>query len=327
MKYSISHAETWDEYIDIWNSSMVRLPWFQNPGPADYNPDLERKELFEDFHDDDHVFLIARDEDGNGVGVLDFRCYQTHAKNGIMMPGVLDQLKYTNIGDALLQYQEYYLKNRGITTILTTIKYTSKEATSWYFDTLKRNGFSMSEPEGYQMVVDLKVLTSLRVSNHYEILDRNNFILEDFVEFAVRSYASTPEDREVHGWDKAVTDPEHIGAIHKRTAEGKLGNSPPSWWRVIAQDKKPLGYILGFEFNPEINPRTATIGNLGVFPEFRRKGLAVLLIHSLFNEFLKSGISIARVGTPTHNTNAIGAYSKAGFQEANRIQFFRKDIS
>ncbi len=326
MNYKISHAESWDEFGLIWDSSLGQFSWFTDPNPADYNANIEREELINEFNDENHIYLIAKDEDGNGLGILEFTCRNNHARNGIMMPGVPDPFKYTNIGDALLEYQEYYLKNRGITTLTSSIKYASKQNVEWHFDTLQRNGFKMSAPEGYQMVVNLQYLTALRVTNNYEILTRKDFQLEDFIDFAIRSYASTPEDLQIHGWDEAVTNPEHIRAIHQRTIDGGFGLSPPEWWRVITKDDQPLGYILGFEINPDLEHRVGIIGNLGVFPEHRRKGLAGYLIHSLFNEFLKAGIEYARVGTPTINTRAIGAYVKSGFKEANRIQFFTKEL-
>jgi ribosomal protein S18 acetylase RimI-like enzyme len=244
----------------------------------------------------------------------------------IMMPGVKDEYKQYNIGDALLQFQEFYLQNREIKQLISSVKYTSREAVSWYYDTLTRNGFRINEPEGYQMFVDLDSIDFGNPTTHYEILTRNDFDPEDFVQFAVKSYASTPEDLQIHGWDKSVTEPDQIRAIHKYTINGAFGKSPSEWWRVLEKDKIPLGYILGFEMEPERRTRVGTIGNLGVFPEYRRQGLAVLLIHSLLREFQNDGIQYARVGTPTMNVRAIGAYKKAGFIDGNRIQFFRKDI-
>ena len=326
MKYNISHADFWEEFEEVWIAALKSQRWYNSPNIVDYNPYSEREELKDDFENDDHIYLIARDEDGVGVGVLEFKCYPNYAKNGVMMPGVKDSCKQFNIGDALLQFQEFYLKNRNIEPIISSIKYTSREEVEWYFDTLTRNGFKMNEPEGFQMYVNLESIESFEGTDQYRMLTRNNFAPEDFVEFAIRSYASTPEDLQIHGWDKSVTEPDQIRAIHKYTIDGAFGKSPSEWWRVIEKDKNPLGYILGFELEPERKTRVGTIGNLGVFPEYRRQGLAVLLIHSLLREFQNDGIQYARVGTPTMNVRAIGAYKKAGFIDGNRIQFFRKDI-
>jgi ribosomal protein S18 acetylase RimI-like enzyme len=326
MKFSISHADSWNEFKETWLECMRPQEWYYDPTPVDYNGISEEEELRNDFENEDHVYLIAKDESGNGVGVLEFMCYPNFARNGIMMPGVQDQFKALNIGDSLLRFQEFYLQNRGINIVVSSVKYKSREDVNWYFDTLSRTGFKMSEPEGFQMYTNLNSIDITPEKSDYVIKTREEYSDADFVDFAMRAYASTPEDLEVHGWDLSVTDSVHILAIHNRTRGGGFGRSPPHWWRVISKNKNPMGYILAFEINPTDSPRVGTIGNLGVFPEYRREGLAITLIHSLFLEFIKEGIEIARVGTPTINTRAISAYRKAGFIEGNRIQFFRKEI-
>ena len=326
MKYHISHADSWVEFKETWLEYMRPQEWYYDPSPVDYNGISEEEELRNDFENDNHVYLIAKDDSGKGVGVLEFVCYPKYARNGIMMPGVPDQYKTFNIGDALLRFQEYYLQNRGINTVVSSVKYRSRNDVNWLFDTLNRTRFKMSEPEGFQMYTKLTSLDLVDEEPRYEIKTREEYSDNDFVSFAIRSYASTPEDIEVHGWDQSVTNPEHILMIHNQVKEGSFGRSPTKWWKVITENEAPLGYILGFEIDSTNNPRVGTIGNLGVFPEYRRRGIAISLIHSLFKEFIQDGIEYARVGTPTINTRAIGAYRKAGFMEGNRIQFFRKNI-
>lgn len=326
MKYNITHAESWDEFKETWLDCMRPQEWYYDPSPVDYNGFSEEEELRNNFENENHIYLLAQDESGNGVGVLEFVCYPKIARNGIMMPGVPDRFKALNIGDALLKFQEYFLQNRGIDSVVSSLKYRTKDDVSWYFDTLERTGFRMSEPEGFQMYTKLGSIDLMQEEPRYDIKTREEFSDDDFVDFTVRAYASTPEDFEIHGWDLSVINPEHIKEIQNRIREGAFGRSPSSWWRVITENDTPLGYIIGFEIDPTDSPRMGYIGNLGVFPEYRRRGAASLLIHSLFREFIEEGIEYARVGTPTMNTKAIRAYEKTGFKEGNRIQFFRKNI-
>ena len=327
MEISVRPAESWSEFEDVWNESMKHLYWFTDATPADYQRERDLKELENEFASENHTYLIARDADGNALGTLTYSITSSYARNSIMMPGVPMVSRRLNVELALFAYQERMLRGAGIKTIFSSLKYRTRTEVDWYFDTLTKNGFIESEPEGYQLLVSLDDISSrLKNPGTVAFRTRDAFSTDDFVDFTMRAYATTPEDLAIHGYDRSVTVPEHIRAIHQRVINGDFGKSPPEWWRVATRDETAAGYILGFETEPLRDPRLAIIGNLGVFPEFRRGGIAVSLIHSLFNEFLQSGIEYVMVGTPTHNIPAIGAYKRAGFHEANKIQFFRKDL-
>ena len=327
MEISVSSAESWSEFEAIWTESMKHLYWFRNSNPADYQRERDLKELQDQFGSEDHRYLIASDSYGKALGTLTYSVTTSYARNSIMMPGVPLVNRGLNIESALFSYQEMMLRNTGIKTIFSSLKYKKQSDVEWYFDTLTKNGFLESEPEGYQLLVRLDEISSqLENPGLVEFRTRDAFSTNEFVDFTTRAYATTPEDLAIHGYDKSVTVPENIRTIHQSVINGEFGWSPPEWWRVAMRDETAVGYILGFEIDPKRTPRLGVLGNLGVFPEFRRSGIAVSLIHSLFNEFLQSGIEYVMVGTPTHNVPAIGAYKRAGFHEANRIQFFRKDI-
>jgi ribosomal protein S18 acetylase RimI-like enzyme len=327
MEISVSPATSWSELEAIWSESMKHLYWYSSATPADYHPVREINELKEEFDSGSNEFLVARNAGGTALGVLTYSVSSNFARNGIMMPGVPVQDRGMNVGSILLEHQEASLREVGINTVFSSVKYKERSSVDWYFDTLKANGFVEKGPEVCQLLVRLADVSSqLKSSESIEFRTRDEFSAEEFVDFTIRAYATTSEDQAIHSYDRAVTVPEHIRDIHQRTIDGGFGRSPPEWWHVAINDSTAVGYILGFEMSPSQTPRLGTIGNLGVFPEFRRKGFSVNLIHSLFEEFLSDGIEYAMVGTPTNNLPAINAYKKAGFQNANRIQFFKKSF-
>jgi hypothetical protein len=87
MEYNVVHAGSWDEFEVTWIAIMETQGWYNNPKITDYDPKVEREELRDDFENDDHIYLIAKDGNGVGVGILEFRCYQNHANNDARREG------------------------------------------------------------------------------------------------------------------------------------------------------------------------------------------------------------------------------------------------
>jgi ribosomal protein S18 acetylase RimI-like enzyme len=326
MTVTIHRAERWEEFEEILIKSMQEMPWFSYPNPADYLIREELEELHADFENVDHYFLQGKTDDGTSMGALEFTCYQSHASNGIMMPGVPEKYRDSGVGAALLNHQEEILRERKISHLVATLKFRTLESVQWHIDLLRQHGFKEHRPEGIQMIATLDAVENSSDDTEIQFRNRDNYTLEDFTQFAIRAYASTPEDLAIHGWDRSVTDPEVIRQVHTRTFEGGHGYSPSQWWKVATLEGVPAGYIIGFDFDPTSNRKRGVIGNMGVFPEFRRKGIALSLIRTLFQEFKNAGLEYAMVGTPHNNIPAILAYEKAGFREANRLRRFLKEL-
>ncbi|MHA2423740.1 MAG: GNAT family N-acetyltransferase [Candidatus Thorarchaeota archaeon] len=325
MELTVRRAESWDEFKEAWIQAMQFLPWYHEPNPADYLHETEIKELQNEFENIDHYFLLAIADDGSAKGVLEFKCFDSYAANGVVMPGVPIKYRNSEAAHALLEYQKVALIERNISRIVATLKYRDTESASWHHDILKQNDFKINRPESVQMIARIDNLEKPSSNpEEFQIKHRDEFTLDDFSQFAIRSYASTPEDLSIHGWDSSVTNPDVVKVIHKRTMDGVFGNSPSKWWKVAIIDEKPAGYIIGFHIPPRSR---GIIGNLGVFPEFRKRGIAAFLIHSLFQEFKDQKLAYAMVGTPSNNTPAIRAYTKAGFRIANYLTQYLREIS
>ena len=69
-----------------------------------------------------------------------------------------------------------------------------------------------------------------------------------------------------------------------------------------------------------------TIACLGVFPEYRRRGVATMLIVDALRLFKMHGCRYAYVGTPERNIKAIRLYEKLGFEPIFRIHLYEREI-
>ncbi|MFW9851290.1 MAG: GNAT family N-acetyltransferase [Candidatus Thorarchaeota archaeon] len=324
MTLSVREANSWDEFKEPWIKSMRHLPWYNKPNQADYIPEIELKELESEFDDEDHYFLLAVEDDESIKGVLEFKCYDTYAANGIVMPGVPLENRNSDAARLLFEHQQKILRERNIPRVVATLKYRDIQYAKWYLETLESEDFIVNRPESVQMIAEMSKFDGiLSPLDKIHIKFRNDFNLDEFTEFTIKSYASTPEDLSIHGWDRAVTEPDTIRIIHKRTMDGVFGHSPSNWWKVAILDENPVGYIIGFHIPPRSR---GVIGNLGVFPEYRKRGIAVFLIQSMFQEFKDYGLQYVMVGTPSNNTPAIRAYTKAGFQKANYLTQYLREI-
>ena len=65
-------------------------------------------------------------------------------------------------------------------------------------------------------------------------------------------------------------------------------------------------------------PDLAVLGPVGVFPEFRGRGIGLALVKRVLNAIREYGCKDAQVGTALYNNErAIGLYEKAGFVRDN----------
>ena len=73
----------------------------------------------------------------------------------------------------------------------------------------------------------------------------------------------------------------------------------------------PRGSIIGvIQKDSKYRPARGIIAQLGVFPEFRRRGIGMVLIDELFRVFKQHGCAYSFVGTPKANDPALELYCK-----------------
>ncbi len=70
------------------------------------------------------------------------------------------------------------------------------------------------------------------------------------------------------------------------------------------------------------------IKNLGVRPEYRRRGIGTALLGQVFAEFKRRGCKRVELGVDSANeTRATALYERVGMRPAQRFDFYAKRLS
>lgn len=325
----VERAHSWEAYRKAWMEGMKHLHWFEEQRLFDYNRKEELEDLQRNFGKPDNLFLMARPEGTDriagvlrvrlrdGVGV--FRGWEPAAPLGERGKGV---------GEALINEALSLLQNRGIKKAFYMLKYPcdSPETALWHISLYKASGFKQIGPAGVLLIADLTRFRSLPIRTRgFATVGWDNYSLEELTDFVLRAYSSTPEDREIHRWDPQVSNREEILSTLRSAREGKLGSSPPDCRRVALVEGKPAGFIGSFIRKSKYTPHFGVIAPLGVFPEFRRRGIAYSLVMRMHRVLEEHGCDYSLVGTPKTNQRAIRLYRKAGYRPVfEQIHFERK---
>ena len=322
----IIESEDWLTYKSVWKECMEDYYWYKNSPVFDWNKDEELEEMESDFGKPGNVFLEAH-EDGEVVGVFSFRYRGKEASMSRWEPAVLKPSENNEIRKALLRYALDYLSEKEVERTRVTIKHPTgnPDVAKHLLELYQQSGFSRSQPDSVDLVTNLDDIPSPpSMQGNISIDPHQGTNPENIGKWCVRAYGSTPEDLEIHGFDKSVTDYDTAVAAFKSIIGGRLGQSPDEFWKVALVDGEPAGFIGGFILETKHKPTTGVLGPLGVFPEYRRLGLGVYLISELFKSMKNYGCEYTAVGTPLANTNAIRMYEKAGYKLNCHLTFLEK---
>ena len=324
----IVESEDWSTYKSVWIECMKDYYWFKNSPVFDWNKDEELEDMESDFGNPGNILLEAH-QDGKIVGVFGFRYRGKQASMSRWEPAVLENNGATEVHNALLNHALDYLSDKGVERITVTIKYpvANPYVAKHLLELYQQSGFDRYQPDSVDLVTHLDDIPNLlSMPDNISIDPHLGTIPENIGEFCVRAYGSTPEDLEIHGFDKSVTDYDTAFHAFKSIKDGRLGPSPSEFWKVALVDDEPAGFIGGFIKESKHKPVTGILGPLGVFPEFRRLGIGVFLVSELFKSMKKSGCEYTAVGTPANNRNAIGMYQKAGYKLNCFLLFLEKTL-
>jgi len=322
----IVESEDWPTYKSVWNECMKDYYWYKNNPVFDWNKDEELEDMESDFGKPGRIFLEAQ-EDGKVAGVFGFRYRGKEASMRRWEPVVLEHTGDIAIHNELLVHALDYLSEQGVERITVTIKYQvgNLDDANHLFELYRESGFSRYQPDSVDLVTKLDdIPRSPLIQDNISIDPHQGTIPENIGKWCVRAYGSTPEDLEIHRFDKSVTDYDTAVAVFKSIKGGRLGHSSDDFWKVALVDGEPAGFIGGFIRKAKYQPITGVLGPLGVFPEFRRLGLGVFLVSELFKSMKSHGCEYTAVGTPHANTNAIRMYEKAGYKMNCCLIFLEK---
>jgi ribosomal protein S18 acetylase RimI-like enzyme len=326
-KYTVEQVHSVDEFLANWTKAMVDVHWFKEEIPFHYTRDEMVEEIRKEFAEADNLHLVAKSKDDKKVlGVLRVKIQEDSGTLGKWEPVVLLKHRNTEIGKTLVEKAFLLLKEKKVRRAACMLKYplSKPEVANWHISLYKKCGFKQRGPPGGMLLADLSLVKRAPRIKNICFIDRNEVPLEEFVNFVQMAYMSTAEDRIIHGFDQYVSDREKTMNIHRAIKNGKFGFSPPECWKVALLRDETAGFIIGFMPKSEHRPPHGVIANLGVFPEFRRKGIAYTLINEIHNCFKKYGCEYSIVGTPKTNHPAIKLYQKIGYEPVFELISFEK---
>ena len=316
----VSEAGSWESYLSAWEECMRGAHWFDEDRFFDYTREEEARELEEQFREGRGLFLVASDP--MPVGVL-----------GIRIDGEVGTMRHhepavrpgrADAGEALIEEGVRRSAARGVRRLRTTLRHPHDAPAPWQASLFAEKGFTDGREPGVQLIADLASTEAKPIE--METIPCDEFPLEEVAGFVLRAFARTPEDRAIHERDHNVT---RLGPA-LRTLQaiwgGGYGESPPELRKVALVDGAPAGFIVSFIPEPGSRGAYGTIGCLGVFPEYRRRGIATALVLDALGLLKARGCEYAYVGTPERNSKAIGLYEGLGFRPIFRIRFYERDI-
>jgi ribosomal protein S18 acetylase RimI-like enzyme len=273
---------------------------------------------------------VAKSQDTAEVlGVLGARIRRNIGSFGRWEPAVPLEYRDSGAGEALINEAFSWLRENRVSKVTCMLRYpySMPETGEWHMALYQNCGFSRRELVSVMLLADLRVVAmTTREIEDLHIVHADDLPLEKFVDFIRRAYMSTPEDKAVHGRDPYVSNSEGSMRIVRALKNGEYGSSPPDCWKVAMFEDEVAGFVIGFMPESKYRPLHGVIANLGVFPGFRRKGIAYLLIAEIHERFKKRGCLYSYVGTPKTNEAAIRLYRKAGYKGVFEMVTFEKTL-
>ncbi len=330
VRIEVGFATDWEQYSEAWATSMNDLYWYNKNPVFDFNKDEEFEEMRLDFDKSGNLFLVARLSNSNKiVGVLGLHYKDVMARIRRWEPAVLPEFRNTSAAEDLLNRALKHLMSIGIKRIGYLLKYPfdSPELVKDLLNCYRALGFNQSRPDSVDLVMHLGNLNlPIETPPGVTLETGENYTIEDLASLTVRSFTSTPEERDIHGFDKTVTEHIQATALLQRMADGFYGYSPNGFRKIAVVDGLPVGFLGAFVVESEHQPLTGVLGPMAVLPGFRRQGIALYLINEILHSLKEFGCKYAAVGTPAENSVAIKLYEKAGFKLACRIVNLEKEL-
>ena len=330
MKMIVEKVDSVKEYLEYWTRAMADVHWFEKRGLFDYNRDEMVEEIPGEFGQSGSIHLVAKSPSTDEVlGVLGVKVRRDVGTFGRWEPAV--PLKHRNgaAGETLIKEAFSWLHEKRVSkaTCMLRFPHSRPETARWHMALYRECGFVRRGLVGVMLLADLrKALMTAEKVEDLRIVAGYDFSVEEYADFSRRAYLSTPEDKAIHGLDPLLSSPEENMRVLRAVKNGEYGFSPPECWKVAMLRDEVTGFIAAFMPESKYRPPHGVIAELGIFPEFRRRGVGSALIAEMHECFKNHERQYSYVGTPKNNEAAIRLYRKAGYRPVFQIINFEKTI-
>ncbi len=324
MMFEVREETSPERFMAAWEECMKEAPWFDSDAMFWIKPEEELERL-RCIHKEKYLFLIAGQEsDPKPLGVLSAQVQGSVGKIGPWEPGVIHAGMRMGVGEALLRGACEILGDRGVEKVEFTLRYphgTPAQA-AWLDELYRGCGFYQRGPLGLQMLVDLSKTEGLGVEDirGLRITGRENLSIDDLVGYTLRAFTSDPRDKTYFSWDPLTTTTDGAQRFFEGIFSQERGRSPPEFFRVAWIDGEPAGFAGSFALKSD--ETRGIVGPVGVFPEYRRRGIATALVFSACDVLRSEGYRYAYLSTHVDNLPARRMYEGMGFKPLfNTVEF------
>lgn len=330
MKIIVERVHSAKEYLEYWTKAMADVHWFKKRRLFDYSRDEIAEEIAEEFEKCGSIYLVAKSQDTKEImGVLRVKTKGDVGVFGRWDPAVPLEYRSSGAGEALIKEAFSRLRENRVPKVTCMLRhpYSRPETGQWHMALYRKCGFVLKGLVGVMLLVNLRgvIMTTQKIEDLH-IVNGDDLPLERFVDFTNRAYMSMSEDKAIHGRDPYVSSPGENMRLLRAVKDGSYGLSPPGCWKVAMVGDEVAGFVVAFISESEYRPSHGVIAELGIFPEFRRQGIAYSLIGEIHECFKSHGCRYSYVGTPKPNEAAIRLYRKAGYKPIFQIVNFEKEI-
>lgn len=326
---TVESTDSWERYKSSWVKCAGHLPWFGTNIPFDYDRREQLEEL-ERYFNEENLFLTASTRDGDAVGVLGMTFKGREGQLRPWEPAVLPDHHDRGVGEALLEEGFREAGRRGVEAIRCRLRYPCDrtESASWHLQLYEGFGFEQIAPLGLHLLAEL---TRRDAGNAPSVqglktTGREGLGVEELAEYTLRAFTSDPDDETYFGWDPLVSTREGAMAFFESLLRGERGHSPPELFRIAWINGAPAGFVGSFVPSWEYRPPHGVIGPVGVFPEYRRRGIAHYLMLEVFELLRGQGCEYAFLGTHNNNWAALKLYEGMGFKPMSYLHLFEKKV-
>lgn len=330
-KYDIKQVQSVKKFLEYWTQAMADTHWFRESILFHYTRDEMIEEIIKEFDAPSNLHLVAKSKSTKEVlGALRVKIRGNIATLGRWEPAVPLMHRNTRVGEALIEEAFSLLRGKNVHKANCMLKYSfnKPETASWHITLYKKCGFKQKGTPGTMLLAELsKIKFSPFEVENLRFIDGDKVPIGKFVDFVLKAYASTAEDRDIHGFDPYVSKREKTMEVLQAIKSGKMGFSPSECWKVALLRKESAGFVIAFMPKSRYRQAHGVVANIGVFPEFRRKGIAYVLLNEIHDCFKKHRCKYSYVGTPKTNHPAIRLYQKAGYKPVFELINFEKMLT
>jgi len=297
-----------EAYARIYNEAYKTCSWYSKYGPISTEDVKKKIDKYRNFAAFKLIFAVI---DEIPVGFITALVYDEPSTGYIVQyePCVLPIFRSQIVETKLIEAAINHLRKNGVTTIRYSIVGLPKDIMH-YVDLFKKIGF---QEWRLAQTMERSLETSIPdclCTIPLKTLNATALGIDSFIEFFITCFQSS-QDRDA---SQIASNYERAKQFIQRLYMDDEDNHEPDLWYAAFKNDQFVGFTIARKENNE-----GHIAEVGVIPEFRRKGIGTFLTVETLKRLKQKGAKCAFLGVDKQNTEAIALYEKCGFKKKYEI--------